>query len=113
MQADKTISHGVLDDLSAFAVVARLRSFSRAAAELNVSNSMLSYTIKRLEDRLGYPLLRRTSRSVAPTAEGQTLLLTLEPALGAIDGALGDSVESAIAFQAHSESPPLGKGMRP
>ncbi|MFM0066543.1 LysR family transcriptional regulator [Paraburkholderia aspalathi] len=90
MQADKTISHGVLDDLSAFAVVARLRSFSRAAAELNVSNSMLSYTIKRLEDRLGYPLLRRTSRSVAPTAEGQTLLLTLEPALGAIDGALGD-----------------------
>ncbi|MFM0128836.1 LysR family transcriptional regulator [Paraburkholderia sediminicola] len=90
MQPDKTISHGVLDDLSAFAVVARMRSFSRAAAELNVSNSMLSYTIKRLEDRLGYPLLRRTSRSVAPTAEGQTLLLTLEPALDAIDGALGD-----------------------
>ncbi|RKE37486.1 LysR family transcriptional regulator [Paraburkholderia sp. BL23I1N1] len=90
MQSDKTISRGVLDDLSAFAAVARMRSFSRAAAELNVSNSMLSYTIKRLESRLGYPLLRRTSRSVAPTAEGQALLLTLEPALDAIDGALGD-----------------------
>jgi DNA-binding transcriptional LysR family regulator len=90
MQSDKTISRGVLDDLSAFAAVARLRSFSRAAAELGVSNSMLSYTIKRLETRLGYPLLRRTSRSVAPTAEGQTLLQTLEPALDAIDGALGD-----------------------
>jgi DNA-binding transcriptional LysR family regulator len=90
MQADKTISRGVLDDLLAFAAVARSRSFSRAAAELNVSNSMLSYTIKRLENRLGYPLLRRTSRSVAPTAEGQTLLLTLGPALAAIEGALGN-----------------------
>ncbi|WP_429448146.1 LysR family transcriptional regulator [Paraburkholderia sp. 40] len=80
----------MLDDLSAFAAVARTRSFSRAAAQLNVSNSMLSYTIKRLENRLGYPLLRRTSRSVAPTAEGQTLLLTLEPALDAIDSVLGD-----------------------
>lgn len=90
MQSDQTISRGVLDDLAVFATVARTRSFSRAAAELNVSNSMLSYTIKRLESRLGYPLLRRTSRSVAPTTEGQTLLLTLEPALSAIDGALGD-----------------------
>jgi len=90
MQSDKTMSRGVLDDLSAFAAVARTRSFSRAAAELNVSNSMLSYTIKRLENRLGYPLLRRTSRSVATTAEGQALLLTLEPALEAIDGALWD-----------------------
>jgi DNA-binding transcriptional LysR family regulator len=90
MQSDKTISRGVLDDLSTFAAVARTRSFSRAAAELNVSNSMLSYTIKRLETRLGFALLRRTSRSVAPTTEGETLLLTLEPALEAIDGALGD-----------------------
>lgn len=90
MQSDKTISRGVLDDLSVFAAVARTRSFSRAAAELNLSNSMLSYTIKRLENRLGYPLLRRTSRSVAPTAEGQTLLLTLGPALDAIEGVLGD-----------------------
>jgi DNA-binding transcriptional LysR family regulator len=90
MQPDKTISQGVLDDLSAFAAVARTRSFSRAATELNVSNTMLSYTIKRLEARLGYPLLRRTSRSVAPTAEGEKLLLTLEPALGAIDSALSE-----------------------
>jgi DNA-binding transcriptional LysR family regulator len=84
------MSLGVLDDLAAFATVARTLSFSRAAAEMNVSNSMLSYTIKRLEKRLGYPLLRRTSRSVAPTAEGQTLLATLNPALVAIDGALGE-----------------------
>ncbi|WP_266159525.1 LysR family transcriptional regulator [Dyella silvatica] len=61
---------------------------------LNVSNSMLSYTIKRLESRLGYPLLRRTSRSVAPTAEGEKLLLTLEPALDAIDSVLGELSQS-------------------
>ncbi len=78
-----------LDDLSAFATVARTRSFTRAAADLGVSNSMLSYTIKRLEQRLGITLLRRTSRSVAPTEAGQKLLLTLEPALDAIHDTLG------------------------
>ncbi|MBI0327242.1 LysR family transcriptional regulator [Burkholderia plantarii] len=77
-----------LNDLFAFAVVARTRSFTRAAARLGVSNSMLSYTIKRLEERLGFALLRRTSRSVAPTEAGQQLLLTLGPALDAIDDTL-------------------------
>ncbi|RFB80672.1 LysR family transcriptional regulator [Methylovirgula sp. 4M-Z18] len=82
------MTHGGLDDLSVFATVARTRSFTRAAAELRISNSMLSYTIKRLEKRLGMTLLQRTSRSVAPTEAGQTLLLTLEPALRAIDETL-------------------------
>jgi DNA-binding transcriptional LysR family regulator len=89
MQSDRTITKRSLDDLSAFAVVARTRSFTRAAAELGISNSMLSYTIKRLEQRLGVALLRRTSRSVAPTEAGDKLLLTLEPALAAIDDTLG------------------------
>lgn len=77
-----------LDDLAAFVRVARLRSFTRAATELGVSNSMLSYTIKRLEQRLGIALLQRTSRSVAPTEAGERLLLTLEPALDAIEDSL-------------------------
>ncbi|GGF24387.1 LysR family transcriptional regulator [Aliidongia dinghuensis] len=84
------MSRGSLDDLSAFATVARTRSFTRAATELGLSNSMLSYTIKRLEKRLGMALLQRTSRSVAPTEAGEKLLLTLEPALDAIDETLSE-----------------------
>jgi DNA-binding transcriptional LysR family regulator len=88
------IARGNLDDLCAFATVARTRSFTRAAAELGVSTSMLSYTIKRLEQRLGIVLLGRTSRSVAPTEVGEKLLLTLDPALQAIDATLGELGQS-------------------
>jgi len=77
-----------LDDLAAFAVVAKTRSFTRAATQLGVSNSMLSYKIKRLEERLGLSLLRRTSRSVALTDAGERLLLTLLPALDSIGATL-------------------------
>lgn len=90
MQSHGMIARGNLDDLCAFATVARTRSFTRAAAELGVSTSMLSYTIKRLEQRLGIVLLGRTSRSVAPTEVGEKLLLTLDPALQAINATLGE-----------------------
>lgn len=65
------------NDLAAFAVVARERSFTRAAAQLGVSQSALSQTIKGLEARLGMPLLTRTTRSVSPTEAGERLMLTL------------------------------------
>lgn len=81
---------GTLDDLAAFAEVARQRSFTRAAAELRLSTSALSQTIKVLETRLGVRLLQRTSRSVSLTSAGEDLLSTLAPALGDIEGALAD-----------------------
>ncbi|WP_226019156.1 LysR family transcriptional regulator [Novosphingobium sp. FKTRR1] len=68
-------------DLNAFMAVAEERSFTRAAAKLNTSQSALSHTIRRLEARLGVRLLTRTTRSVAPTAAGERLLGTLRPAL--------------------------------
>ena len=77
-----------LDDLAAFACVARLRSFKRAAAALDKSTSNLSHTIKRLERRLGARLLQRNSRSVAASEAGEALLATLDPALRSISGAL-------------------------
>ena len=64
------------NDLAAFAVVARERSFTRAAAQLGVSQSALSQTIKTLEERLGLRLLTRTTRSVLPTEAGERLLQT-------------------------------------
>lgn len=82
------MSRHSLDDLAAFAVVARARSFTRAAAELRVSTSALSHTIKGLEARLGIRLLQRNSRSVSVTVAGEQLLQALEPALAEIGGAL-------------------------
>jgi len=77
-----------LDELAAFAVVASERSFTRAALRLGVSQSALSHTIRRLEQRLGLQLLARTTKSVAPTAAGAALLQELSPALERIDRAL-------------------------
>jgi DNA-binding transcriptional LysR family regulator len=79
-----------LDDLAAFAAVARERSFTRAAAGLATSTSNLSHTVRRLEARLGVRLLQRNSRSVATTEAGEVLLATLAPALESIEGALGN-----------------------
>lgn len=73
------------DDLAAFAVVARERSFTRAGAKLGISPSALSQTIKGLEGRLGIRLLDRTTRSVAPTSAGERLFRTVAPRLAEIE----------------------------
>lgn len=83
-----------LNDLIALAAVAEERSFTRAAARLNVSQSALSHTIKGLEERLGLRLLTRTTRSVAPTLEAEDLLATITPCFEKIEArlkALNDS----------------------
>jgi DNA-binding transcriptional LysR family regulator len=66
-------------DLMAFLSVARERSFTRAAAQLGVSPSALSHTIRKLEERIGVRLLNRTTRNVSPTEVGQRLLGTVGP----------------------------------
>jgi DNA-binding transcriptional LysR family regulator len=68
-----------LNDLLAFVAVARERSFTKAAAKLGVSQSALSHTIRRLEERLGLRLLTRTTRSVAPTQAGDRLYQSVGP----------------------------------
>lgn len=70
-----------LTDLAAFASVAEEGNFTRAAAKLGMSQSALSHAIKALEQRIGLPLLTRTTRSVSTTEAGQRLLQTLRPAL--------------------------------
>jgi DNA-binding transcriptional LysR family regulator len=77
-----------LADLAAFAAVAEARSFTRAAARLGTSQSALSHTIRRLEERLGLALLTRTTRSVATTEAGERLLETLRPAFEDIEARL-------------------------
>jgi DNA-binding transcriptional LysR family regulator len=68
-----------ISDFIAFLAVARERSFTKAAAQLGVSQSALSHTIRLLEERLGVRLLTRTTRSVAPTETGERLLRSLAP----------------------------------
>ena len=77
-----------LDQLLAFLAVARERSFTAAAAKLNVSQSALSHTIRQLEERLGVRLLTRTTRSVSPTEAGQRLLHNVGPRLDEIENEL-------------------------
>ena len=77
-----------LGDLAAFLAVADERSFTRAAAKLGTSQSALSYTVRRLEERLGLKLLTRSTRSVTPTEAGDRLIETLRPALDDIDAKL-------------------------
>jgi DNA-binding transcriptional LysR family regulator len=82
-----------IDDLVAFLAVARERSFTRAAAQLGVSQSALSHTIRALEERLGVRLLTRTTRSVAPTEAGERLVRTVGPRLEEIDAELAALTE--------------------
>jgi DNA-binding transcriptional LysR family regulator len=82
-----------LNDLLAFLAVARERSFTRAAAQLGVSQSALSQTVRGLEARLGLRLLTRTTRSVAPTEAGERLLRAVGPRLDEIDAELASLSE--------------------
>src|SRR5207237_9945274 len=77
-----------LNELATFAIVASERSFTRAAANIGVSQSALSHMIRGLEQRLELQLLARTTKSVAPTAAGAALLKDLSPALEQIAHAL-------------------------
>lgn len=85
-------------DLVAFVNVVRHRSFTRAAAQMGVSQAALSYTIKTLEERLGVRLLTRTTRNVVPTEAGERLFKDVSGHLDEVEQALG-------AVQVFSERP--------
>ncbi len=89
-----------LSDIAAFVVVARERSFTRAAAQLGVSQSALSHALRGLEERLGVRLLTRTTRSVTPTEAGERLLRTVGPRL--------EEIEAEIAQLSQMRDKPAG-----
>jgi DNA-binding transcriptional LysR family regulator len=76
------------NDLQAFLVVARSRSFTKAAAQLGVSPSALSHSMRGLEERLGIRLLTRTTRSVSPTEAGERLLRNVGPRFEEVEAEL-------------------------
>jgi LysR family transcriptional regulator of beta-lactamase len=73
-----------LNALRAFEVSARHLSFTRAAIELNVTQTAISQHVKNLEDRMGVLLFRRLPRGLALTDEGLALLPALAESFGRI-----------------------------
>jgi DNA-binding transcriptional LysR family regulator len=82
-----------INHLLAFLTIARERSFTRAAAQLGVSQSALSHTMRGLEARLGLRLLTRTTRSVSPTEAGERLVRAVGPRLEEIEAELASLSE--------------------
>src|SRR5688500_6911613 len=75
-------------ELRALWTIAEQGSFVRASRTLRMSPSALRQTIRRLEERLGVRLLNRTTRSVAPSADGARLLARIGPAIRELDAAV-------------------------
>lgn len=89
------------DQLALFAVVARERSFTRAAARLGMSQPALSRAMRQLEERLGVRLLARTTRSVSPTEAGERLLRVVAPRF--------DEINTELALLNEFRDRPAGK----
>jgi DNA-binding transcriptional LysR family regulator len=82
-----------VSDLIVFLAVAPAGSFTRAAAQLGISQPTLSYLIRGLEKRLGLRLLSRTTRSVSTTEAGERLLRTIAPHFDGIEAGLAALTE--------------------
>jgi DNA-binding transcriptional LysR family regulator len=85
------------EKLKVFAAVAERGSFVKAAAQLGLSTSSVSQTIRTLEDRLSLRLLNRTTRSVALTEAGAFLLARVQRAVADLE----EAFEGLNAFRAH------------
>lgn len=88
------------DDLAGFAVVVRAGSFTRAAAQMGVTQSAISQTVRALERRLDLKLLNRTTRSVSPTEAGERLYQTVRQRF--------EDIEAELAVLGEMRGKPAG-----
>jgi DNA-binding transcriptional LysR family regulator len=89
-----------MDSLNGFAVfvqVAETRSFVAAGRLLGISASAVGKSVARLEDRLGVRLFHRSTRSVAPTAEGLLFLERSRRILDEIEAAQQELSQAGAA----------------
>ena len=94
----------MLGGVEAFLRVATHRNFRRAADELGISASAVSQQVRMLEQRLGVPLLNRTTRSVGLTQAGQVFLARAAPAMAGLQQAFEETrnlVEPAGLLRLH------------
>lgn len=73
-----------LNSLRAFAALADSKSYTRAAAKLNVTHPAVRQQVKTLEEHLGVALVFRQGRGISLTPDGQALARDLENAFGVI-----------------------------
>ncbi|CAN7622325.1 LysR family transcriptional regulator [Bosea sp. LjRoot9] len=85
--------------IRAFVAVARLGSFTRAAALLHVAQPTLTVQIRKLEEALAVRLFDRTSRSVALTQSGRDMLPVLGRLVQDLDGLLGEVRNQGTGYQ--------------
>ncbi len=85
--------------IRAFVAVARLNSFTRAAALLHVAQPTLTVQIRKLEEALSVRLFERTSRSVTLTQTGRDLLPVLARLVQDLDGVIGDVRNQGTGYQ--------------
>jgi DNA-binding transcriptional LysR family regulator len=88
-----------LRQIRAFATVAQLGSFTRAAKHLHVSQPALTVQIRNLEESLGVRLFDRNTRTVALTRSGRELLPALERILRDLDAVVAEARD--VAAQRH------------
>src|SRR5689334_11234379 len=86
-----------LSAVRVFEAAARLGSFTRAAAELGMTQAAVSWQVKALEQRLDQPLFRRLPREVALTPAGERLARAATEAITALRGAFSDLAETGDA----------------
>lgn len=89
------LNSNALASLRFFEAVARLLSFTRAAAELRVTAGAVSHQIKYLEDSLGCKLFYRLPKQIKLTDEGQALASTTGNVLRELDQKAAEVVASS------------------
>ena len=94
------IDPSLLPSLAWFLVIAKHKSFTKAANEMDVSRAALSQHLKSLEQRLGVRLINRTTRDMSLTEAGLELFSVLQPAM--------DSIQAAVHGLMDAQSEPTG-----
>ncbi len=103
--------------LRMFEATARHASFTRAAAELNVTQAAVSHQLRALEDQLGIKLFQRSTRRLKLTAAGERLLPAVSDAFETLGRAVADigrgerllSITTTPSFGARWLAPRLGR----
>ena len=106
-----------LSALRAFEAAARLSSFTRAAAELHVTQAAVSHQVRLLEEQLGVKLFERTTRRLGLTAAGQRLLPAASAAFEGLARAVAEigrgeqllAITTTPSFGANWLAPRLGR----